>query len=148
MRFGSVGIGGAPLRIIYKAIWVFIVVNSHDAIFDGDSFAGKSYDTLDDVLIANVGGQCTSHGVGHALGFVFGDFGLIFVHKYDDLAAFRDVFLADEMRPRHGGAIDYDTIIAMKGVFHAAAHYIVRAINVSIEKHSTEYYGYQKNTKT
>ncbi len=52
--FRAVGVGSAPLCIINKAIWVFVVINSHYAIFYGDAFAREGDDALDNILIANV----------------------------------------------------------------------------------------------
>ena len=38
------------------------------------------------------------------------------------------------MRPRDGGTINDDTVIAVQGVFHAATYDIVRAIDIGVQK--------------
>ena len=77
--FGAVGIGGAPLGIVDETVGMFVVIDSHDAVFYGDTFAREGDDALDDILITYVGWYIASHGVLYALGFVFGNFGFIFV---------------------------------------------------------------------
>ena len=124
VSLGAVSIG-APFSIIYEAVWILVVVDGHSAIFNGDALAREGNDALDDILIANIGRKIASHGVLYACGFVLGYFGLVFVHKDDDLPALGDVLLANKMSPRYGGAIDYDAVVAVEGVFHAAANDIV-----------------------
>ena len=134
---GAVGVGMTPLSVVNETVWVFVVVDGHDAVFDDDALTWKSDDALDDVLVADAFWHATSEWVFDALLFVFGDGFFVFVQEDDDLAALWDVFLASEMGPRNGGAIDDNAIVAMESVFHATTDDVVRAIDESIEKYCT-----------
>ena len=94
MLFRAFSGGNAPLGVIDKSVGVLVIVNLHDAIFDGDAFAGEGDDAFDDVLVADVLRGSAGHRVFDAGGLeLFGGFA-IFVHEDNDLPAIRDVFLA------------------------------------------------------
>lgn len=116
---------------------MFFIIDSHGTVFDGDAFAGEGDDALDNVLVVNIGWYSTGHGVFDAFGFVFGDGFFVFIKEDNNLPAIGDVFIAGEMSPGNSCAINYDAVVVVKGVFHAFADDVVRAIDISIKKNST-----------
>ena len=97
--FGAVGVGLAPLCVVDEALWVFIVVDFHDAVFDGDAFAWKGNNTLDDILVANIGRNAACHWVFDTFGLVFGNGFFVFIEKNNNLSAFWNVLVASEVSP-------------------------------------------------
>jgi len=141
----AVRIGLAPLFIVDEAIRVFFVVNLHDTVFHGDTFAWEGDDTFDDILVGNVIRHSAGHWVFDTVCLVFFDLFLIFIHKHDDLTTFWDVILAEEVGPRDGSAVDYYAICVLEGVFHTTTDYVVGAIDISVQKQSTEHDGSHEN---
>ena len=84
----------SPLIIINKTFRMFVIIDGHNAVFDGDSFAWKGNNAFDNILITDSIWRGTSHRIFDALRFVFANFFLIFIHKNNDLTSFGYVFLA------------------------------------------------------
>ena len=63
---------------------------------------------------------------------------LIFVEENDNLAAFRDVFVAGKMGPRDGGAVNDYAVVFVERVFHAPADDAIGAVDVGVQKQGAE----------
>ena len=126
---------------------MFIVVDSHNAVFNDDAFAWESDDALDDILIGFVGGNGAGGGVRDTLSLISLDGVFVFVDEDNDLPTFGDVFVASEVCPRNGGAIDNNSVVVVEGIFHADTDYVVTAIDISIEKESAKDDSQYKNAE-
>lgn len=96
---GAVGVGDASGVVWVETVGVFVVENCQDAFFDLDAFVGEGDDALDDVLVFDA-----RSGLAGEIGAVAA------VGEDDDLAAFRCVFVAHEMRSGDGEAVDDDAV--------------------------------------
>ena len=144
MCLRAVGVGSAPKFVIDRAVipvvlFVVPLIDFENAVFHGDTFARESDDALDDVLVFNIGWNGASYWVLDASGLVGANSLLVFIHKDDNLTTLGNIFVAGEVRPRDGSAINDDTVVVFQGVFHTATHDIVGTVNISIEKKRTEH---------
>ncbi len=111
---------------------MFFIIDGHDAVFDGNSFAWEGNDTFDNVLIGDIRWDRAGSRILDSLGFVIFNSFFVFVHKDNDLAAFWDVFVTDKMRPRYGSAINNNAVIVVESIFHADSDNIIGTINVGV----------------
>ena len=135
--FWTVCLRDAGVIIGMEAIWIFLIVNGEDAIFHSYALFWKGDDTLNNILIIYATLDLTSQGAIRGA-----------VRKDDNLATRGDVFIAEEMLPCDGEAINDNTIALMESVFHRNSDDIIRAKDISIETECADNNSDNKENKT